>query len=159
MIPLHILLLQSNNHVSYKSNFSDLAEPCANETRLWNIDRNVWYPNLHLKPSNITTSLRKVKKTTLHHATLQLQYAIALLGEPSPDNLPELSVTAERRSRSWAQPELDDVINVKRGVQCDTYVRSAKCNIQRGAFPNRATRERSAVGRLVRRGESYHARA
>lgn len=40
-----------------------------------------------------------------------------------------------------------------------TYVHSAKCNIQGGAFPNRATSERSAVDRLVWRGESYHAGA
>lgn len=30
-----------------------------------------------------------------------------------------------------------------------TYVHSAKCYIQGGTFPNRATSERSAVGRLV----------
>lgn len=42
------------------------------------------------------------------------------------------------------------------GVVCEslnydghTYVHSAKCNIQGGAFPNRATSERSAVDRLV----------
>ena len=41
-----------------------------------------------------------------------------------------------------------------------TYVRSAKCYVQGGAFPNRATSERSAVGgRLMWRGESYHAGA
>lgn len=39
------------------------------------------------------------------------------------------------------------------------YVRLVKSNVQGRAFPNRATRERLAVGRMMWRGESYHAGA
>lgn len=39
------------------------------------------------------------------------------------------------------------------------YVRLVKSNIQGRAFPNRATRERLSIGRMVRWGEPYHAGA